>query len=85
MPQSFDAARNIREKILFTLSVMHKGSAEEIATEIVELQGTASEEGVADITIDVDAELQKLCDEGSVEVVKEHRQKKRYALAGKNV
>ena len=85
IPQSFAQAQSIRDKILYTLSVMHKGSAEEIATEIVELQGIASEEGVADTTQDVEMELAKLRDEGRVEVVKEHRQKKRYALTEKNV
>ena len=85
IPQSFAEAGTLRDKIFFALSVMQKGSAEEIATEIVELQGIASEEGVADITLDVETEMEKLLEEGAVETVKEHRQKKRYALTGKNV
>jgi hypothetical protein len=81
IPQNFTDAATLRDKIMYTLSVMHKGSAEEIAAEIVELQGIASEEGVADLTLDVEKELQKLHDDGRVEQVKEHRQKNRYSLA----
>jgi hypothetical protein len=80
IPQHFNEARSLHEKIMFTLSVMHKGSAEEIAAAIVELQGIASEEGVAETTQAVEAELQQLLNAGSVEVVKERREKKRYSL-----
>ncbi len=85
IPQSFAEATTLRDKILFTLSLMHKGSAEELASEIAELQGTASEEGVAEINLAVEKELDKLLEEGGGEVVKEHRQKKRYALSDQNV
>ena len=85
IPQSFAEAATLRDKIFFTLSVMHKGSTEEIASEIAELQGIASEEGVAEMNVAVEGELEKLLEEGRVEVVKEHRQKNRYVLAGQNV
>lgn len=85
IPQSFADAATLRDKIVFTLSLMHKGSAEELASEIAELQGIASEEGMAEINVAVEAEMEKLLDEGKVEVVKEHRQKNRYVLSGKNV
>ena len=85
IPQHFDETQTVREKILYTLSLLHKGSAEEIASEIAELQGLASEEGVAEMNVAVEKEIEKLLDESKVEVVKEHRQKKRYALAQKNV
>lgn len=84
-PQHFNESHSITEKILYTLSLMHKGSAEEIAAEIAELQGIASEEGVAEINLAVEKEIEKLVEGGTLEVVKEHRQKKRYALAQKNV
>ena len=85
IPQSFAEAATLRDKLFFTLSVMHKGSAEELASEIAELQGIASEEGIAEMNVAVVAEMDKLLEEGKVEVVKEHRQKNRYVLAGKNV
>jgi hypothetical protein len=79
-PEHFAEAGSLREKILYVLSVMHKGSAGEVATELVELQGIASEEGVAETTVDVENELEKMREEGVVVEVKEHRQKKRYSL-----
>ena len=85
IPQSFAEATTLRDKIFFTLSVMHKGSIEEVASEIAELQGIASEEGIAEINTAVEAEVEKLLEESKIEVVKEHRQKKRYALTGPNV
>lgn len=85
IPQNFAEATTLSDKIFFTLSLMHKGSAEEIASEIAELQGIASEEGVAEINLAVEKELDKLLEENKVDVVKEHRQKKRYVLAGENV
>jgi hypothetical protein len=80
IPQHFTEAETLRAKVLYVLSVIHKASADEVALEIMELQGIASEEGVAALTIDVEEELQRLCDEGDVTIVKEHRQKKRYSL-----
>jgi DNA-binding PadR family transcriptional regulator len=78
----FSEASSIRDKILYVLSLMHKGSAAEIAAEIVELQGIASEEEVAEIAITIEQELEKLCEEGVVNELREHRQKKRYLLTG---
>jgi len=85
IPQSFAEAATLRDKIVFTLSIMHKGSVEELASEIAELQGVASEEGMAEMNVAVEAEVEKLLEESKIEVVKEHRQKKRYALANANV
>lgn len=76
----FDEAISLRERILHVLSLMHKGSAREVAAEVVELQGIASEEGVAEVTVDIENELEKMLEEGVVVEVKEHRQKKRYSL-----
>lgn len=82
IPTHFTDAVSLRDKILYVLSVMHKGSAGEIAMEIIELQGIASEEGVGDMTVDTESELDKMCEEGLVAPLKEHRQKKRYVVAG---
>lgn len=72
----------LREKIRFVLSVMKKGSANEIGGEIAELEGIATEEGLAELIIATEQELEKLVGEGRVNVIKEHRQKKRFTLAG---
>ncbi|HEY1114008.1 MAG TPA: hypothetical protein VGE66_10620 [Chitinophagaceae bacterium] len=80
IPAHFNEAGSLRDKIRYVLSVMHKGSAKEIAAEVVELQGIASEDGVEEITVDVESELEKMNEEGAVVEVKEHRQKKRYSL-----
>ena len=81
IPQHFTEATSLREKVLYVLSLLHKASADEVAMEIMELQGVASEEGVANLTADVEEELQHMMDEGLVTVIKEHRQKKRFGLA----
>lgn len=80
IPQHFAETTTLRDKVLYVLNVLHKASADEVAMEVMELQGLASEESVAALTIDVEEELQRLLDEGVVETVKEHRQKKRYSL-----
>lgn len=80
-PQNFDEALSLRDRIIHVLSIMHKGSAKEVAAEVIELQGIASEEGVEEITIDIENELEKMLEEALVVEVREHRQKKRYSLA----
>lgn len=81
IPKSFDEALSLRERVTYVLSIMHKGSAREVAAEVTELQGIASEEGVEEITVDTENELEKMLEEGLVVEVREHRQKKRYSLA----
>jgi hypothetical protein len=76
----FPETATLREKILYILTVLHKASADEVAMELMEMQGIASEEGVANLTIDVEEEIQKLQEEGRIVTVKEHRQKKRFSL-----
>lgn len=76
----YDPSRSLREKILYVLSTMKKASAGEAALEIMELDGVSSEDGVADITHDIDEEMKKLCHEGVVDKLKEHRQKVRYTV-----
>ncbi|HYH14994.1 MAG TPA: hypothetical protein VD794_07235 [Flavisolibacter sp.] len=80
IPQNFTEAASLRDKVRYVLNVLHKASADEVAMEVMELQGIASEEGVAALTIDVEEELQQLMEEGLITAVKEHRQKKRFSL-----
>lgn len=80
IPSHFSEANTFREKVLFVLSLMHKGSASEVANEIAELDGISTEEEMAELVMETEQELEKLLEQGAVEVVKEHRQKKRFVL-----
>jgi hypothetical protein len=80
VPDKYADSLSLTDKILFVLSVIQKGSADEVAIETMELQGTSSEDGVADLTDETANELDRLCEEGVITRVKEHRQKVRFAL-----
>ena len=80
MKENYDSSKSLREKILFVLAIEEKGSAGEVAAEIMELDALATEESVADMTKETEDELEKLCREGKIEKIKEHRQKIRYTL-----
>jgi hypothetical protein len=80
IPVHYSEQLPFREQILYVLSVLKKGAASEVAMELMELKGISSEEGVADLTVETGHELEKMFEAGSVEVVKEKREKKRYAL-----
>jgi hypothetical protein len=78
--EHYNGSAPLREKIIYVLSLIKKGSAAEIAAEIMELDGISTEEGVADLTIAIEKELHKLLEENKVDKLKEHRQKLRYFL-----
>lgn len=80
MQMKYNSEWPLREKIRYVLSVLQKGSVAEIVMEMIELEGIAAEEEVADRTIATEQELKKMLEEGGVNEVKEHRQKKRYTL-----
>ena len=80
MPENYADSRSLREKILYLLSIMEKASANEVAAEVMELDGIATEESVGDITREIEEELNKLFEEEVVLKLKEHRQKVRYVL-----
>ena len=71
---------SVREKILYVVSTLEKASTDEIAMEIMELDGISTEECVAENTIEIENEVNKLCDDGVLNKLKEHRQKVRYVL-----
>lgn len=83
IPAHFSEATSFREQVLYVLSVLKKGSAGEVAMELMELKGISSEEGVAELTIETEQELEKLCNDGLAEVIREKREKKRFALANR--
>jgi hypothetical protein len=79
IPDKYDGAKSLKEKILYVLSKLEKGSADEVAMEVMELDGISTEDGVGDITKDINDELHKMLEEGEVErIKKDHREKVRY-------
>jgi hypothetical protein len=80
IPQHYSSALSFEQQLLYALSKLKKGSAGEIAIELMELQGVSTEEGVADLTIHTEKQLEKLCTDGQVEIVRENHEKKRYKI-----
>jgi hypothetical protein len=76
----YDSSMPMKEKILYVLSTIEKGSTSEIAAEIIELDGICTEDGVAEITVEIETEINKLWQENVINKLKEHRQKVRYAV-----
>jgi hypothetical protein len=68
MDQNSKYSNNLpmEEKILYVLSLFQKGTAEEVATELMELQEVTTEEGVAGLKIEVEELLKKLAAEGKI-------------------
>ena len=70
----------LNEKVLYVLSLLKKATADEVAMEIMELQGTTTEEGVADLTITTAEALKHLQHEGLVKMETESDKQTRYSL-----
>lgn len=81
IPANFSEELSFEQQTLYVLSKLKKGSAGEIAAELMELKGVASEEGVADLTIHVERQLEKLCAGGIVKPIREKHEKKRYFIS----
>ena len=80
VPTTYDSSLPLREKVLYVLAVLKKESIGELSVEITELDGIAAEEGVAELSRDIEDEISRLWEEGLVHKLKEHRQKVRYAV-----
>ena len=80
IPEHFSDELSFEEQLLYVLSVLKKGSANEIVIELMELKGISSEEGVSDLTVHTERELEKLRMEKKVSVLKERHEKKRYVI-----
>jgi hypothetical protein len=52
---------SFEEQLLYVLLQLKKRSAGEIAIELMKLQGVSTEEGVANLTIHTEKQLEKLC------------------------
>ncbi|MCU7551618.1 hypothetical protein OCK74_21035 [Chitinophagaceae bacterium LB-8] len=70
----------LQDKVIHVLSILRKGSPDEVAMEIMERQGIAAEDGVAELTLETAELLETLLEEGVVTKVKDRRQKVRYSL-----
>ena len=75
----------LKELILKTLTHMKKGSADEVAMEIMEIKGISSEEGVSELIQETKKELEKLVDEKKVLKIKPHGEKSRYVINEGNI
>ena len=78
--EKYDKSKPLRDKIIYVLSVIEKASPHEVAAEIMELDEISTEDGVEDISVDIENELDKLYEEGVLTKLKEHKQKRRFAL-----
>jgi len=81
IPQHYSSALSFEEQLLYVLSQLKKGSAGEIAIELMELRSVSTEEGVADLTVHTEKLLEKLCADHQVEIVRERHEKKRYKIS----
>ena len=68
------------EKVMYILSLKETASADEIATEIMEIQGLSTEGEVADTKITVEHLLRQLRDEGKIWIVSDAGEEMRFAL-----
>lgn len=76
----FNQQASLQQQIAFVLSNMPNTSADEIAMELMELKGIASEAGVARLVIDVAQELKKMQKEGEVKEWLGEEGQERYML-----
>ncbi len=68
------------EKVMYIISLKETASADEIATEIMEIQGLATEGEVAETKIAVEHLLRQLRDEGKIWIVSDAGEEMRFAL-----
>ena len=57
----------LKERVLSVISLLEEPTVNEIAAEVVEFQGIASEEGVAECTVNIEEALKQLVEAGAVE------------------
>lgn len=81
IPQYYSDQLSFEQQLLFALSKLKKGSVNEIAIELMELKGISTEDGVADLTVHTEKQLEKFCNDGIVKLIKEKHEKRRYEIA----
>lgn len=70
----------LNSQIFDVLKAQNLGTAEEIAFRIAEMSGIATEEGNAEMILAVKEKVERLADEGKLEVVRSKHASKRYKL-----
>ena len=60
IPEHFSARHTLPEQVLYVLTLLKKATAEQIAMELMELKEITTEEGVANLNIEVANALDKL-------------------------
>lgn len=80
VPQHFSSQLSLQQQVVYVLSLQKKGTPEEIAMELIELRGIASEDHVANLTTAIENELQKMEKEGLATTEEEKDQPVRYRL-----
>lgn len=78
IPKHFSAQQPLSEQVLYVLTLLKKATAQQIAMELTELKGISTEEGVADLNIEVEDTLQKLHVEQIVKQLTEPDKKVHY-------
>ncbi len=78
VPINYANSLSLKEKVLYVLSQLKKATADEVAMEIMEFQGTTTEEGVAELTIATTEALKLLQHEGLVKMETEKDKQSRY-------
>lgn len=81
IPQKFSQQLTLKEQIVYVLSLLPSATADEVAMELMELKGTASKDGVADLTHDVEQALKKLHEEQVLKVVVKEDKRVHYLLS----
>lgn len=81
IPEKFEESLSLEHKILYVLSIMPHASADEVAMEIMELQGTATEESVAELTNATSEKLHQLQQQAIVKMETTHEKQTRYWLS----
>lgn len=80
VPDSYSSDLSLQDKVLYVLSLLQRANVDEVAMEIIELQGIASKEGVAEITAAVNEELQLLHKIGAVKIINAPELKSHFIL-----
>lgn len=80
IPEHFTKQLSLKEQILFVLSILKKATADEVAIELMELKGVATEEGVANLTIEVKNELKKMQEAHILKELTEADKQVRYCI-----
>jgi hypothetical protein len=65
-PQHFSDSLSLSEQILYALATLKEATADTIVTELMELRGIATEDGLEDLTIEINKELEKLFESGRI-------------------